>query len=186
MSVPNPMPRFSVTDRPLCGCTRIAGVFLLAAVLGGCGFHLRTYELASNVDSYFVESSTRARIRGVLENGLRVAGVERATSSESADVVIQLIDGLRERRSATVTGLARVAEYEVAIELEYAIEDGTGVELLAAQRIRVERVYQLDPDNIVGSSEERALIERELETDLVQQVIRSLNAVTRTDREDPA
>lgn len=147
-------------------------------VASGCGFHLRGYTLAENVGAYFVESSTKARMRGPIEQGLRLAGIDRAAKAADADVVIQLIDGLRERRSASVTGAARVAEYELAIELEYAIADGAGTELLAAQRTRVERVYRLDANNIVGSNEERTLLERELESDLVQQIIRALNAVT--------
>ena len=36
----------------------------------------------------------------------------------------------------------------------------------------------MDRDNIVGSSEEQALLVREMQTDLVQQILRALNAVT--------
>jgi outer membrane lipopolysaccharide assembly protein LptE/RlpB len=37
----------------------------------------------------------------------------------------------------------------------------------------------VDAQNIVGSSEEQALLEREMINDLVQQIIRSLDAATR-------
>ena len=152
---------------------------MVVATCSGCGFHLRGYTLAENVGSYFIESSTDARMRGPLIQGLRLAGVESAANARAADVVIELIDGRRERRGVSVTGAARVAEYELAIELEYLVRDGGGTELLAAQTVRVERVYRLDANNIVGSNEEQTLLERELENDLVQQVIRALNAVTR-------
>jgi outer membrane lipopolysaccharide assembly protein LptE/RlpB len=42
-----------------------------------------------------------------------------------------------------------------------------------------ERVFRIDRDNIVGSSEEQALLERELTQDLVSQLIRAMDAVSR-------
>ena len=45
--------------------------------------------------------------------------------------------------------------------------------------MRAERTYRLDQENIVGSREEQSLIVREMRSDLVQRIIRSLGAVSR-------
>jgi LPS-assembly lipoprotein len=74
----------------------------------------------------------------------------------------------------------RAAEYEVAVAVRYAVTDRHGRELIPEQWLERQRVYRVDPDNILGSSEEQALLERELEADLVQQIVRSLNAAVAT------
>ena len=48
---------------------------------------------------------------------------------------------------------------------------------LTPRSIRASRVYTVDRNNIVGSSEEQALLQREMVEDLVQQIIRGVNAV---------
>ena len=144
--------------------------------LAGCGFHLRSYELAAGDSAIFLQSSTPARVRGALEQALRTAGVAPAARAADADVVVRLIDGRRERRGVSVDQSALAAEYELSIELQYALADGSGVELLAPQQLRVQRVFRVDTQNLVGNSDEQALVERELEADLVQQVLRAVSA----------
>jgi outer membrane lipopolysaccharide assembly protein LptE/RlpB len=40
-----------------------------------------------------------------------------------------------------------------------------------------ERVYRVDSDNILGSSEERALLEDEMRDELIRQIIRALDVL---------
>jgi hypothetical protein len=92
-------------------------------------------------------------------------------------VVVELLGDRRERRSATVSGQARAAEYELIMGVRYRVRSGAGEELVADQWLERERVFRVDRDNLVGSSEEQALLEREMQAELVQQIIRSINAV---------
>lgn len=163
------------------GAATCAAVIIAAMVsaAGGCGFHLRGYTFVGHVDSYYVESDTGARMRDPLERSLKLAGATAAPGPGGADVVIRMIDGRRERRSVSVAGDVGVAEYELSIELNYAIVGRDGQTLREPGWVRVQRVYRLDRGNVMGSSEERELIERELENDLAQQIVRTLNVVTR-------
>jgi LPS-assembly lipoprotein len=70
-----------------------------------------------------------------------------------------------------------VAEYQLNLQVLYGVRDADQ-ELLAPQWARSARVYQVDRDNLVGSNEEETLLEREMRSDLVQQIIRAVNAVT--------
>jgi LPS-assembly lipoprotein len=151
----------------------------LAAVLftlAGCGFHLRGYDLPSSVASVRIETSGRNLLAEPLRRALREAGV--STSADNADAVVELLSEERSRRSAAVTGNARVAEYQLTLGVLYRLRDGAGQETLPAQWARVERIYRLDRENLVGSSEEQALLEKEMQADLVQQILRTLTAVT--------
>jgi len=152
------------------------GIVLLMA---GCGFHLRTWDLEGSIDTARITANARNPLAEPLRRGLLGAGVELVENDQDADVVIELLADQRGRRSISVTRRARAAEYETSLQVQYAVR-GSGEKMLIAPRwMRASRIYEVDLNNLVGSSEEQSLLEREMVNDLVQQLIRSLNAVAR-------
>ncbi|HEX7038033.1 MAG TPA: LPS assembly lipoprotein LptE [Pseudomonadales bacterium] len=148
-----------------------------ALLLSGCGFHLRTWDVGSRIESVYVVSNPRNPLEEPLSRALRQAGVTRAASAAEAGLVVELLDSRSDRRSASVSDQARAAEYETALGVQYRVTDSEGRELIPPQWLQRERVFRVDRDNIIGSSEEQALLEREMQSDLVQQILRALSAV---------
>ncbi|MCZ6711819.1 MAG: LPS assembly lipoprotein LptE [Gammaproteobacteria bacterium] len=157
----------------------LASVLLALLVVQhyGCGFHLRTWELGASVSSFYVDAPGSNLLAAPLRRALRQAGVEEARSPASAQVVVGLLSAQRERRSVSFTKQARAAEYEMNLGVQYRILDGVGNELVAPRWARSVRVFRVDRGNIVGNSEEQALLEQEMRNDLIQQIVRTLNAV---------
>jgi LPS-assembly lipoprotein len=151
----------------------------VSLLLGGCGFHLRTWDLEGNVESARVIANARNPLAEPLARALRSAGVELVEGGE-ADVVIELLADRRGRRSVSVTDQARAAEYETSLQVQYAVRDGAGAMLMQPRWVAARRVYRVDRDNLVGSSQEQALLEREMVNDLVEQVLRGINTVVRS------
>lgn len=164
---------------------RAAAGVVAIVLLAGCGFHLRGWDLAANVGSAAVISADRVDISRDLEAALRQSGVELVAIDESPDVTIEILNESVSRRSASVSGQARVAEYELTSLVAYRIQGDNGP-LLPRSQARAERSFRLDRDNIVGSSEEQALLEREMRRDLIEQILRSLNRVTEQAAAGPA
>jgi LPS-assembly lipoprotein len=158
---------------------RLRLLFLVGLVgaVGACGFQLRGWDVSAAVSSAYVTSNLLNPLEQPLRQGLRQAGVEEADAPEQADVVVRLLDSRSERRSATVGEQARAAEYETTLGVYYEVFDPQGRELVPAQWLERARVFRIDRDNVVGSREEEALLEREMQNDLVQQIIRSINSV---------
>ena len=151
----------------------------LMFLLASCGFHLRTWDLGTSLDSARVEASQRHGLAAPLRRVLSQSGVSEADEGES-QIVVKLLDQRRNRRSVSVTGQARAAEYETTLQVRYQVHSADGTELIPPRWVRSERVFRVDRDNIVGNSEEQALLEQEMQNDLIQQILRSLVAVTRT------
>lgn len=151
----------------------------VAAFITGCGYHLRTWELDGNIDTAKITSNLRNPVADPLGRALRSAGVD-VVGSGAADVTIELISDRQSRRSVSVNDQARAAEYQTTLTVVYAVQDANGEPLATARSIRASRIYTVDRDNIVGSSEEQALLQREMVADLVQQIIRGVNAVVTT------
>ncbi len=153
-------------------------LLLLVGTTAGCGFQLRSYSFSANVDSYAITGKTRLPIAQELRRGLTQAGVAEASADDAA-ILVELLDQRRERRSVSVAGSARAAEYETSLAIRYRILDADSAELAPAVWIERQRVYRIDRDNIVGSSEEQAILERELMQDIVGQIVRAMEAVSR-------
>ncbi len=152
-------------------------VMALACFSTACGFHLRSWDLSGDPGAVLVTAGLHNPLELPLTRALEQAGVEQAVSADEANMVVALLDTRQERRSISVSGQARAAEYQLILAVRYQITDAAGNLLVPPQWLERERVFRIDRDNIVGSSEEQALLEREMRNDLVQQILRSLNAV---------
>jgi LPS-assembly lipoprotein len=158
--------------------TKIAhsGFLLSLLLLSSCGFHLRSWDLGVSMESASVVSESALGLRKALEKSLRQSGVMIVAVEENPNVQLEILDENINRRSVSVTGLARVAEYRLTLTARLRISEGEEV-LADNRRFVAERTFRLDRDNIVGSSEEQALLTRELRADVVQQIFRTLNAL---------
>lgn len=159
---------------------RLIGGLLLVGLLAGCGFHLRTWELESNIQTAKIMANLRNPVAEPLGRALKGAGVELIESGP-ADVTVELVSDRESRRSVSVTDQARAADYETTLSVVFALADGDGNVLSEPRSIRASRIYQVDRNNLVGSSEEQALLQREMVDDLVQQIIRAVNAAVSTE-----
>ena len=172
-------------DAPSARAFRWLLPVLTLAETAGCGIQLRSWDLDSSVSAVFISAADGTERAGTelgsdLRTAFSQAGVTVATTRTDADLVVTLLDQRRSRRSISVTGQARAAEYELSRSVQYSVAqvtDSRADVIIEPRWIQVERVFRVDRNNIVGSNEEQALVERELKNDIIQQVIRSINLV---------
>ena len=161
------------------GRMKIVAISCVLLLLGGCGFHLRGTNLTSSIPSAYVNAARQVSMDRTVRDTLEVSGVEVVSNRSGAAVVIDLLDSVQERRTVSVTKDVRTAEYALTLKLRYQVKDAGGKQLIPDRWIEASRVYRLDRQNLVGSSQEQALLLTELEQELVQQIIRSLEAAVR-------
>lgn len=159
-----------MSRRPMSMAALAMAAGLLVAA---CGFQLRTWDLAG-LERVQVVGAEAPLLRRELTRALTQSGVVLADARSDADVVLRLSDERESRRTASVSGGGRVAEYEMSLAVSFGARDAEGDELVPTRTLRAERTYRLDLDNLIGSREEETLIVRELRADLVQRIVRSL------------
>jgi LPS-assembly lipoprotein len=155
-----------------------SGTLLLAiglCSLAACGYHLRTWDLAGNLETARIAANLRNPLTEPLGRALESAGVS-LVDTEAADLVIELLDDRAGRRNVAVTSQARVAEYEATLSVQYTVKDRAGKVLIQPTWLSASRVYRVDRGNPVASNQEQTLLEREMVEELVSQVIRGVNA----------
>lgn len=160
--------------------TRRSAAALVAFLVGGCGFQLRRWDLGAAFQAVRVQAGRGVDLDRDLLQALESAGVRVADEAEAADAVVALAAQGAERRSAVAARSGRTAEYELSLQVQFAVACADGEELAPARVLRSERTVRLDRDHIVGSSEEQALVEREMRADLVGRMMRALGALSRT------
>ena len=152
----------------------------LPALLAGCGFRLRTWDVSASFRRVRIDADRSVDVDRDLRRLLHAAGVHIASGQEAAegaaDITLRLAEQRAERRSVGVTAGGRMAEYELSLRVLFSAATGTGEALLPERELRVAQVARLDRDNLSGSREEQALMERELRRELLLRLLRALEA----------
>lgn len=157
----------------------LAGLALIAGVVAGCGFKLRE-EVAlppSMMQVRFEGLDPYAPLRRDLAAALERAGAT-VVEADGADVaVVRALQNALVTEPLTISESARVKEYLVRYTVEIEIADGAGKPVLARTPIVLERDYSYDETQALGAAAEEELLRRELQREMVQQVLRRIERV---------
>jgi LPS-assembly lipoprotein len=156
---------------------------LVLASLSACGFALRgsggTYDMPfKSIYLGFPDtSSLGTELRRNLRAGDRVAVVADVAKAEARFEVVS------ENRSKVILSLnaqGRVREYLLNYTLVFRVLDNKGEELLAPTEISLKRPLTFNETQVLAKEQEEALLYRDMQADLVQQIMRRLAAVKPT------
>ncbi len=154
-------------------------LLLLSLPLAGCGFALRSNDvLSAQFERLELElSQPNNEFSRLLRRSLTVANVDTALTSANSDQVPLLRIGPEQivSRPITVNPRARAAQYELRLSVAVAMARGETV-LIAPETLFVERIYFEDIENISGNQEEVTIITAEMRRELVNQLLRRLEA----------
>jgi len=150
-----------------------------AVLLSACGFQLRgtgTNELTLqelNLTARDAYGPTVKQLRSSLErSGVRLGS--------GAPYTLDLVDERANQRTASYSGSARSAEYELTNVLQYEIRGQNNLSLLN-DKIEVQKVYVHDGNNLTGSDQEAEQVRREMRNELVQRMMLRLQQITPTE-----
>ena len=159
-------------------------LLLLLTTLGatGCGFKLREQlTLPPALAQLRVETSDPySPLQRNLEQALRRGG---ATLSETADesAVLRVSGSRIDRLPLSVGDTGRVQEYLMRYTVEFELVDAAKAVVLPRQSVVLERDYTFDTFQALGTPGEEELVKAELERDMVQAILRRVDAATRPD-----
>ncbi|WP_443191008.1 LPS-assembly lipoprotein LptE [Pseudomonas indica] len=148
----------------------------LAALLSACGFQLRgtgdiQFALRElDVSARNAYGETVKQLRQQLESN----DVKIYPGAAYKLVLIRETEG---KRTASYTGSARTAEYELTDKLDFEIRGAKNM-LLLADNAEVQSIYVHDENNLIGSDQEEAQLRNEMRRDLVQQLVMKLQRIT--------
>lgn len=148
----------------------------MAAVLGGCGFTLRQPPRLAFASLALTGFEPRSPLAAELRR--RVAGqVEVVDVPERAAVVLRALVDRRERSVVASTSAAQVRELQLRVLFDFRVHDAAGRELLPRAQLLIRRDMSYSETAALAKEQEEAEVFREMQADIVAQVLRRLATV---------
>ncbi|MYM82522.1 hypothetical protein GTP44_11225 [Duganella sp. FT50W] len=160
-----------------------AAVLAATLTLSGCGFHLRGdgghYTLPFPTMYVGLPESSPLAIdlkRNIRANG----GTTVVGSARDADGVIEVLSNPEKTKTKTILALdnnGRVRQYLLSYSIVFRVLDKQGKELLGPTNIALSRPIDFSDSQLLAKEQEEALLYKDMQTDLVQQMMRRIAAI---------
>ena len=154
---------------------------LLAAAaplaLGACGFQLRKApDFAFN--TIFIGSAEASTLGNELKRSIASGG--GVTVTAAPDKAQVRLDVLQDQREKVVVGLnasGQVREFQLRIRFKFRLRTPGGKELIPDTELLQQRDISFNEAAVLSKEAEENLLYRDMQTDIVQQLMRRLAAV---------
>ena len=165
-----------------------------AALLAGCGFQLRQapdFAFGTIVVNAPDSSPLAAELRRSLAAGGKVKVVEMAAVANAAGgaasaptapgaagrVYFDLLQELREKVVVGLNSTGQVTEFQLRSRIHFRVRDARGSELIPDTELEQHRDITFNESAVLAKESEEALYYRDMQTDMVQQLMRRLAAI---------
>jgi len=154
----------------------LLGVVFVCLCLAACGFKLRgTQQLpfATIALNFPPNSPLGTELARNIRAGTNTQIISDATK---ADAVFDLLGELRDRQVLTIDAQGRALEYTLRDRLRFRLRDSKGREVIEATDLQVQRDISFNDSQRLSKESEETLLYRDMQTDLVQQLLRRIAA----------
>jgi len=145
--------------------------------LAACGFQLRgTATLPFNT-LYIPNARTGIALdlKRNIEAGTQAKVVD---DPKAAEAILELTGEAKEKIILSLTGTGRVREFRLRYTVAYRVHDGKGAEFVPRTTAQLFRDVTYSDTEILAKEAEEQLLFRDMQSDLVQQVLRRLSSAT--------
>ncbi|MCC2958002.1 LPS assembly lipoprotein LptE [Massilia sp. IC2-477] len=159
---------------------RVLLAVLAAAILAGCGFQLRGSNGQYNMPfkSIYLAFTETSPLGTELKRNLRAGdGVRIETDASKAEALFDVLSESRGKAILSLNSLGRVREYSLSYTLVFRVRDASNRELLGPTEITLRRNIAFDESQVLAKESEEQLLYRDMQADLVQQILRRLAAI---------
>lgn len=152
---------------------RAIAVLMLAALLFGCGYHLRGSAGGDwNLGKVYLQGGNA--IGAEVRRLLALSGVPMAASPAEAESVLTITRDSQERQVLSVDpDTGKVREFELIVDTGIQVSAG-GKVLLEDNSISLQRDYTFDETAALGKYEEEGSLYAEMRKDLAAAIVRRL------------
>jgi LPS-assembly lipoprotein len=148
---------------------------LCSILLAACGFQLRgTADVP--FDSIYVSQAAGGlglELKRSIQAGTRAKVVD---DPKQAAAVLEFTEETRLKEILSLTGQGRVREYLLRYRVGFRVHDGKGKEFVPTNTVSLLRDISFNDADVLAKESEEQLLYRDMQTDMVQQILRRLAA----------
>ena len=156
----------------------------LVLALAGCGFQLRgTAALPFN--SVYVPGAISGIALDLARNIQAGTNAKVVNDPKAAEAIMQFTGEVREKEILSLTGTGRVREYQLRYRVGFRVHDGKGGDYIPQQTIQLTRDVSFNDSEVLAKESEEQLLYRDMQSDMVQQIMRRLAGAQRPVAQQP-
>jgi LPS-assembly lipoprotein len=151
---------------------------LAAAAVAGCGFELRQAPVLNFRSIALTGFAPRSPLAEELRRSLVAGNVQVLDAPAQAEVVLQALSDRRDKIVVGTTSAAEVREFQLQLRLRFRVRTPAGRELIAPVELLLTRDLSYSESTALAKALEEADLFREMQSDVVAQVLRRLAAIS--------
>jgi LPS-assembly lipoprotein len=150
----------------------------LFLLLAGCGFRLRGTADVPFETLYLPGATTGIALD--LKRNIQAGTKARVVDDpKEAEAVLQFTEETRQKEILSLTGTGRVREFQLRYRVGFRVHDGKGADFVPQSTIQLTRDVTYNDAEILAKEAEEQLLFRDMQSDMVQQIMRRLAAAKR-------
>jgi len=152
----------------------------VATALTGCGFKLRQtgdYPFKTLYAGFPVTTPLGAELSRQLQGTGRIELLTEARQMPQADVVLDILQELRQRVVVGTNASGQVRELQLRMTLKFRLRTPDGVEWIEPVELYQQRDLSFNETAALSKEIEEAMLYRDMQNDIVQQIVRRLARV---------
>ena len=158
---------------------RAAFAFALSLLLAGCGFQLRGTADLPFETLYLPPASTPGIALDLKRNVQSGTHTTVVDDPKKAEAVLEFSQEARDRQILALSASGRVREYQLRYRVSFRVHDGKGSEFVPASTLQLTRDITYADSDVLSKATEEGLLYRDMQSDMVQQIMRRLAAAQR-------
>ena len=149
-------------------------------VVSACGFQLRQppdFAFRTLYTGVADSSLLGIELKRQIESGGQVRLVADAKQINTADVILDVLTDQREKAVVALNSAGQVREFQLRLRFRFKLRSRDGRELIPETELLQQRDISFNESAVLAKEGEEALLYRDMQSDIVQQVMRRLAAV---------
>ncbi|HJT61350.1 MAG TPA: LPS assembly lipoprotein LptE [Burkholderiales bacterium] len=151
---------------------------LLLASVAGCGFRIRGTAEVPFETLYLpgASSGIALDLKRYIQAGTNARVVD---DPAKADAIMQFTEEARQKEVLSLTGTGKVREFQLRYRVGFRVHDNKGTDFVPHSVIQLTRDVTFNDTEILAKEQEEQILFRDMQTDMVQQILRRLAAAKR-------
>ena len=147
-----------------------------ALALAGCGFQLRGTAKLPFETLYMAPTTTPGIALDVKRNIQAGTSTAIVDDPKKADALLEFTQVLQQKVILSLAATGRVREYQLRYIVGFRVHDGKGAEFVPATTVQLTRDITFNDSDVLAKETEEQLLYRDMQNDMVQQLMRRLAA----------
>jgi LPS-assembly lipoprotein len=148
---------------------------VLALTIASCGFKLRG-RADVPFETLYIPGASGGIALELRRNIQAGTGTRVVDDPKAADAILQFSEETREKHILSLTAAGRVREFQLRYRVGFRVQDSQGNQYVPQSSIQLTRDVTFNDAQILAKEAEEQLLFRDMQTDMVQQILRRLAA----------